>query len=144
MLKTSIIFFLIAIGAGAAVGGSIAYRRYVVPSNVMGPFSSVQPMTTSEIGEFLATLEPEGLGRVEVVGGNKFDFGVMRRNEEATHQFVVKNVGTGTLDLSVTGSTCKCTVGSLKKASLEPGETRLWICDGPRKQTSAPLVNRRP
>jgi len=35
---------------------------------------------------------------------------------------VVRNVGKGPLELEVAGSTCKCTVGSLKKSTLEPGE----------------------
>ena len=60
--------------------------------------------------------------KVEVVGGNEFDFGTMKHGESMSHEFVFRNVGTGPLHLSLGASTCKCTVGDLDQSKLDPGE----------------------
>ena len=51
------------------------------------------------------------------------EFGTMAVNEEQKHTFKIRNKGEGPLDLEVGPSTCKCTVGSLSKKRVEPGES---------------------
>ncbi len=47
----------------------------------------------------------------------------MALNEEKKHTFSIKNEGRGPLDLEVGPSSCKCTVGSLSKKKVMPGES---------------------
>ncbi|HET6323449.1 MAG TPA: DUF1573 domain-containing protein [Planctomycetaceae bacterium] len=56
-------------------------------------------------------------------GVRVFEFGTMAVNEEQKHTFKIRNKGEGPLDLEVGPSTCKCTVGSLSKKRVEPGES---------------------
>jgi hypothetical protein len=66
---------------------------------------------------------PEGvLPKVEVVDGTDFDFGTMKRGTTRKHAFIFKNTGNAPLELKVLNSTCKCTVGEVKKEYLQPGE----------------------
>src|SRR5690606_2024160 len=86
-----------------------------------GPFSSDQQLSAEEVA--LANRVPtSGAPRIEVIGGEEFDFGVMEPGGEGTHQFVVRNVGTAPLELDIIGSTCKCTVGTLQQETVAPGE----------------------
>ncbi|HBE69724.1 MAG TPA: hypothetical protein DDW52_16380 [Planctomycetaceae bacterium] len=63
-----------------------------------------------------------GTPKVEVVDGATHDFGSMQHGEERSHVFVFRNTGDGPLNLTMGGSTCKCTVGDLKQSILAPGE----------------------
>ncbi|MCA9126500.1 MAG: DUF1573 domain-containing protein [Planctomycetales bacterium] len=64
----------------------------------------------------------QGTPVVEVVGGTEFNFGTMQHGEERSHEFLLRNVGNGPLNLEMGTSTCKCTVGNLDKSVLQPGE----------------------
>jgi hypothetical protein len=70
----------------------------------------------------LSPVPPEKAPKVEVVGTASHNFGTMKRQTKKSHTFVLKNVGQQTLDLKVGGSTCKCTIGTLDKSKLNPGE----------------------
>ena len=68
---------------------------------------------------------PETKGaRVEVVNGEKYDFGQMERTGKLSHDFILKNVGTAMLRLDKGGTSCEaCTIAELEKNELQPGET---------------------
>jgi Protein of unknown function (DUF1573) len=51
----------------------------------------------------------------------EYDFGIMDPLTTGKHQFVLKNVGAGPLDLAVGPTTCKCTVSGLDKREVAPG-----------------------
>jgi len=85
-----------------------------------GPFSSDQHLSAQEVA--IKRSPVTEVPRIEVVGGEEFDFGVMEPGGEGTHAFVVRNVGTAPLELEIVGSTCKCTVGKLQDATVAPGE----------------------
>jgi len=72
--------------------------------------------------ETSGVVSPDSIPKVEVVGGTELDFGTMKIGTERSHDFRIKNSGQAPLELSVLGSTCKCTIGSLEKSSLQPGE----------------------
>lgn len=122
-MKAAVLFPLLALLAGSAIGATLAYQQYARPTGVLGPFSSAQPMSAEEIDAYLASLRVEGSPKLEIVGGPEYDFGIMRRHAQSTHEFEIKNVGTAPLEMAVTGSTCKCTVGKLEQNSLQPGES---------------------
>ncbi len=63
-----------------------------------------------------------GTPKVEVVGGNEYQFGTMQHGDSMSHTFVFRNIGNGPLNLDMGASTCKCTVGELESSILQPGE----------------------
>lgn len=73
-------------------------------------------------GGSLAPFLPDMAPRAELINGALHDFGTMQRRSKKSHTFVIKNVGKSPLDLKVEGSTCKCTIGTLTKSQLRPGE----------------------
>jgi hypothetical protein len=52
-----------------------------------------------------------------------YDFGTIYRGNEARHSFTITNSGTATLEITNIRSSCGCTVPSIAKRKLEPGET---------------------
>lgn len=59
----------------------------------------------------------------ELQGDANHDFGVMAPGSKGKHTFVIKNAGDDPLTLELGATTCKCTLGDLKKNQLGPGET---------------------
>ena len=61
-------------------------------------------------------------GKVEIVGGDRYDWGKVAAGElKAT--IVVKNAGTGVLNISHVQPSCGCTSSPIDKSMLQPGET---------------------
>lgn len=60
--------------------------------------------------------------KVLIPGGTTHDFGSMQQGSKKNHSFVFKNIGTAPMELKVAGSSCRCTIGTLKDSVLEPGE----------------------
>jgi Protein of unknown function (DUF1573) len=77
---------------------------------------------TGTIKESTGTISADLIPKVEIIGGSVFDFGTMLKGTQRSHDFKIRNSGKATLLLEVLRSTCKCTIGSLEKSSLEPGE----------------------
>lgn len=73
-------------------------------------------------GNSLVPFLPDMAPKAYLVNGSLHDFGTMQRRAKKTHTFIIKNVGKSPLDLRVEGSTCKCTIGTLNKSQLQPGE----------------------
>ncbi|MBX3420570.1 MAG: DUF1573 domain-containing protein [Pirellulaceae bacterium] len=69
-----------------------------------------------------APVKNPGVAKLALPGGDSFQFGQMQHGGSMSHDFVVRNVGTGPMTLEQTGSTCKCTVGTLNNNVLQPGE----------------------
>jgi Protein of unknown function (DUF1573) len=88
--------------------------------------------------------------KVQVIGGKVHNFGAMERGTSRKHSFVFKNEGDEKLILEVAGSTCKCTIGKLEKAELQPGEETsielTWTAEGVLEQfgQSARIVTNDP
>lgn len=60
-------------------------------------------------------------GKIEV-SEYTFDFGYMPQKAVFSHNFVVKNVGKGTLNIVKVDPICGCTTVPVKRAFLKPGE----------------------
>ena len=60
--------------------------------------------------------------KVLIPGGTTHDFGTMQQGGKKNHSFVFKNIGGAPMELKVAGSSCRCTIGTLKDSVLEPGE----------------------
>ena len=61
-------------------------------------------------------------GKVEVVGGDKYDWGTVAPGQLKT-TIVVKNTGTEVLNISRVQPSCGCTSSPIDKNVLQPGET---------------------
>ncbi|MGV3483632.1 MAG: DUF1573 domain-containing protein [Planctomycetaceae bacterium] len=120
MFKTLIIMVLGA-SAGLVAGWTMHQARYGSESK-FGPFSMDSDVDATNVASYLKAKVQSGSPRIEVVGGEEFDFGVMEPGSKGEHVFVVRNAGDYPMTLEIVGSTCKCTIGELKKSTLEPGE----------------------
>lgn len=118
LLKT---FGIVGLGLVVGLGcGWFAYQSKFGGKAEFGPYSSDAKRVK------MATLasppaEPGKAPKIEVVGGETFDFGVMEPGGRGNHSFVVRNIGEGPLELQIAGSTCKCTVGTLSDSTLAAG-----------------------
>jgi len=116
-------FALACVAAIIGLGcGWFVHTSNFAGESVFGPFKPGDRKVPERVEVVKREISLDQMPKLEVVGGEQFDFGVMEPGAEGKHAFVVRNVGTGPLELAVAGSTCKCTVGSLKDAKLEPGE----------------------
>ncbi len=115
--------FVALIGAlvGLACGWNVHQSRYGGEAT-FGPFATDNDVTAESVAVALASSQQSGSPRIEVIGGEEYDFGVMEPGAKGTHHFVVKNTGDFPLSLEIVGSTCKCTIGELAKSSIGPGE----------------------
>jgi len=118
LLKT---FAIVAVGLVVGLGcGWFAYQSKFGGKAEFGPYSSdAKRMKMATVDSPAA--EPGKAAKIEVVGGETFDFGVMEPGGRGSHSFVVRNIGEGPLELEIAGSTCKCTVGTLTDSTLAPG-----------------------
>ena len=117
-----VLFLLVTLGAGVAAGWATNHYRYGYREPEFGPMTIDGKVTAANAVESYRARLPAGLAKAEMVGGAKHDFGVMEPGEEGEHAFVIKNVGDEPLKLRIGATSCKCTLGSLDKESLLPGE----------------------
>lgn len=76
-----------------------------------------------EEDEFITPSKTGPHPQVELVE-KEFHFGTMRQFDSSRHAFVVKNTGQAPLHLLPAGTTCsQCTISTLKKNVVPPGET---------------------
>ena len=126
LLGYDVIRFCIVLGLAAAVGGvvgwSINYSRFGHRTAHMGEMVYQGEVKGGNYAEHLASFTQAENPKVELLGGDTYDFGSMAPNEKGEHRFVIKNVGDGDLTLRLGATTCKCTLGTLKSERLEPGE----------------------
>ena len=89
-----------------------------------------QTPATSETIEPAEQEETNVAGEPAVEGGTPklvvpepiYDFGTVRDTETVTHQFVLRNEGTGVLEIKNVRASCGCTATELEKDKLAPGE----------------------
>ena len=106
---------------GLSTGWAVCNARYSKVAT-FGPFSMDGGVTATNVSVAMKAKTQLGAPRIEVIGGEEFDFGVMEPGSKGEHKFVVKNLGEFPMTLEIIGSTCKCTIGKLDKSSIGPGE----------------------
>jgi hypothetical protein len=122
------IFALVAVLCGVALGlftTQAELNRYpeVVPPMSHDSFEWVKSRGKTTI----TSQQPELTGnhpRVEVEGGEEFNFGNMEQGESAEHVFVLKNIGRLPLTVTKGKTTCKCTTSELDTEPILPGGSR--------------------
>lgn len=65
----------------------------------------------------------EPMPKAVVVGDAIFEFGKMNVDAIEKHTFLIRNEGDAPLQLEEAGTTCKCTLSTLAKKMIPPGET---------------------
>ena len=147
-MRTFLIAFILSV-----LGGGLGYWRaaseHLRMRDVVGENLDLASLekTSTDQDQLDKTSHPSSgvvsadlIPKVEVIGGTELDFGTMKIGTERSHDFRIKNVGHAPLELSVLGSSCKCTIGSLEKSKLEPGEeTKVmltWRAEGILKDFS--------
>lgn len=60
-----------------------------------------------------------------VEGSTVHNFGVLEKGETGSHSFIFKNTGTGPLTITLTNTSCKCTLSDLrgKEQTIMPGQS---------------------
>lgn len=126
-----IAFFLIVICVGLGFGAAKwEHSRYIHGwKNISGVEENMDKVIAQ-----ISDPNAKKPGRVEVIGGTQLDFGTMKRGSRRSHKFVFKNVGELPIDVWFKNSSCKCTVGKFKQATLQPDEVTEveleWIVEG--------------
>lgn len=121
-MKTFYLLLVATFAVGTAAAFAMNYSYYGYRDSQFGPLTLDGTVTAENAMAVVDEGKPQGLAKAEVIGGTRYNFGVMTPDEHGEHVFVVKNVGSEDLTLRVGASTCKCTVGSLTNDSLAPGE----------------------
>lgn len=129
-MRTFLIAFVLSV-----VGGGVGYWRATSEhrriGDLIGDNIDLASMTKAETElnqhyqksrNTSGTISSDSIPKVELPDGTELDFGTMKVGTERFHSFRIKNSGQAPLELTVKGSTCKCTIGSLEKSKLEPGE----------------------
>jgi len=111
------------IGLGCAWG--VNEFRYGGPIR-FGPLGTDNDLTAETVASHVEGLAPsQGNPKVVVTGELVHDFGVMTPGDKGEKVFEITNEGVSDLSLRLGASTCKCTIGSLDKESIVPGETTM-------------------
>ena len=101
-------------------------ERFYVPATAASNVASTATASAEAIikdgSDPASAVVKDGAPRLEIKGGTTFDFGSMTQGATKDHAFFVRNIGNAPMNLEVAGSSCKCTIGTLDKSSLMPGE----------------------
>ncbi|MCU0718749.1 MAG: DUF1573 domain-containing protein [Pirellula sp.] len=131
-MKSLVFAILVALLAGYGLASYLEVNRNHGLTHVLG---KVEDMDAALANFKVATPgETAKAGKIEVVGGEEYNFGTMKRGGKRSHAFVFKNVGDAPADVWFIRSSCKCTVGRFQRATLNPGEeTNVeleWVLEG--------------
>lgn len=109
----------------AAVVGSIVMTTEYHPDGVKPHQREAYAAKMKEIERLnqLAAETQSDAKPVAVVKRTRFAFGMVEPHTTLSHDFVVENHGEMPLELSVIGTSCKCTMGDLEDDTLLPGES---------------------
>ena len=113
---------ILAAAIGTSVAWAVNYNRYAHRDAEFGPLTWDREVNAENVADVIVQDDQVLLPRAELVGDTLHDFGVMAPGDEGEHTFTIRNSGEDTLSLEIGATTCKCTLGSLGKDSLEPGE----------------------
>lgn len=121
MMKYYAVWGLVGLLLGVGVGYGASRTTFLVGGEYFVPNNSERPeiyVEHSSSGE-----EERQRARVEVVNGERHQFGTMNRGAKKSHVFLFKNTGNVPLTLELGETTCKCTLGKLVDNQVLPGET---------------------
>ncbi|NND98918.1 MAG: DUF1573 domain-containing protein, partial [Pirellulaceae bacterium] len=98
---------------------SVSYKPYGVPDHLRQRYDQ----TIAELEQQQKQARAPGAKPRVRVAKTLHDFGMMDPHATAKYAFEVANIGESPLELHVTDSSCKCTIGKLLQPYVAPGET---------------------
>lgn len=101
----------------AALTNSVTYKPFGVPDHRREEYEK-KVQILSEVARLARSENARPKVRVD---NATYAFGMLNPHETATHSFEIFNDGDSPLELQVTDSSCKCTVGELKQRFVQPG-----------------------
>ncbi|MDR1480948.1 MAG: DUF1573 domain-containing protein [Planctomycetaceae bacterium] len=120
-MRTTILMFLISVLIGVLLGFCCVVSIFGVGSRDYGlEFSKTNPIKNPPVEKIVTDANAK-----VYIESSVYDFGIKDVKEKGTHDFVIKNVGTGTLTLRVDRTTCTCTGIDLNRQRLAAGESAI-------------------
>lgn len=123
----SILLVLVCIAGGYGIAVLQTGIRNQNVTHIKGPDGDMDKIIEDR------TVPEAQAGKIQVAGGTTFDFGTMKQGSSRSHKFEFKNVGAKPVLVQFKESSCKCTVGNFKEATLQPGESTevelKWIAE---------------
>ena len=99
---------LVTLVVGSAVGwGFGQLQSTVMNRGIEERFEGARSTLAEERGELTAeqlASQTGPSGKVEIVGGTEFNFGVMQHGATMSHDFLLRTIGEGPLNLSMGGA----------------------------------------
>ncbi|MBI4982357.1 MAG: DUF1573 domain-containing protein [Candidatus Omnitrophica bacterium] len=88
-------------------------------------FSSILILSSFSVGCLAQTSQNQGKSQDRHSSEDAFlwDFGKMKEGETAKHEFILKNETGKILNIKEVNTSCGCTVSSVQKKQLAPGES---------------------
>ncbi|EAQ78029.1 DUF1573 domain-containing protein [Blastopirellula marina] len=99
---------------GVAIGAASTLPQWTASND----FGSV---TQPQVERVQSSDDP--MPNAVIVGDAVFEFGKMNVDATEKHTFLIRNDGDAPLQLEEAGTTCKCTLSTLAKKMIPPGET---------------------
>jgi hypothetical protein len=137
-MRTLLVAIVLAIVAGAAAGTALAYWRLHTWA-WSGPASLVDSGAEPQARMPVPQLE---------IDATDYDFGTLSLDATGRREFVFRNTGTASLQLSPGETSCKCALSEIENINVPPGEetrvTLTWRGEstvGPYRQTATILSN---
>lgn len=137
----TLLFVVLVVALGVALGIGTAVLR--VKTTAWNPEADESPKTAPA-----AESPPSGPTPKVVVDKSEHDFGALDIQGNGSHDFVLTNVGDAPLTLTAGGTSCRCTMSSLERESIQPGgSTKVTLTwkpiekPGPYQQTAKILTN---
>jgi len=150
-MKKFLLSLVVAVVIGSLSGWAINYQNYGRRIGSFGMFATNKVFSAADLVSELPVDRGDSQAKVEMLTPQNHDFGMMKPGDEGTHTFIVKNTGTEDLRLRLGATTCKCTLGELKREALAPGETTevtlTWTVEGsgePEFRQSAQILTNDP
>lgn len=98
------------------------------------------PLSVVLLCLLLYRLTTLGGGGVLVLPERSFNFGPITDSVEVTHIFAIRNTGDGLLTINEVSASCGCTIASLDKKQLAPGDSaKLNVTLNPKNKGIGPI-----
>ncbi|MDR2344561.1 MAG: DUF1573 domain-containing protein [Planctomycetaceae bacterium] len=120
-MRTTNLIFLISVIIGAALGFFGAASMFAINS-----WDVTREFGKTDLIEKPADIKlPPDSNVKAYIENDVYDFGIKDVKEKGTHEFTIKNIGSGVLTLQVDRTTCTCTGIVLNRYRLSAGESAI-------------------
>jgi hypothetical protein len=119
-MRKTIFIFLISVVVGVVIGFCAAESMFL-----FNAWDAKLEKQTTPVEQNNTTKMPTDSNVKAHIENNVYDFGIKDVKEKGTHDFIIKNVGTGVLTLRVDRTTCTCTGIDLNRTRLSADDSAI-------------------